>query len=410
MSEIRPFRGLRARSDLAGRIIAPPYDVVSEDEARAIAGANPWSFLHITRPEVGLPVGGDPHAPEAYAMGRTRLEDFKRQGFLVQDATPCFYLYAQTWRGRTQVGLMAACSVAEYDQGTIKRHELTRPDKEQDRVDHIDALDAQTGLVFLAWRDDNARVRAAMAKAREIPPAWEVPTDDGVVHALHVVSEPGLVAELQAAFAEVPALYVADGHHRSAAASRVCAARGGQGDSDRFLAGVFPDSELEIMAYNRVVSDLNGHSKGQLLTAIAEHFEIRHGADPKPSRRGIITAYLGGDEWIELTPRPGVVPADPVGCLDVSVLQTQVLGPLLGIHNPRTDSRISFVGGIRGHEALAHAVDSGQAAIAFHLFPTGMDQLFAVADAGELMPPKSTWFEPKLRGGVLVHALQPVRR
>ncbi len=409
MSDIRPFRGLRARGDLAGRIIAPPYDVVSEDEARAIAGANPWSFLHITRPEVGLPVGSDAHAPAAYAMGRRRLDDFRHQGFIVQDPQPCFYLYAQTWRGRTQVGLMAACSVAEYDNGTIKRHELTRPDKEQDRVDHIEALDAQTGLVFLAWRDDKPRVRAAMQLAREIPPAWEVPTEDGVVHALHIVSEPTLVAELQAAFAEVPALYVADGHHRSAAASRVSAARGGKGDSDRFLAGIFPDSELEILAYNRLVADLNGHSPQQLLAAIGQHFELRHGASPEPARRGLITAYLGGGDWIELSPRPGVVPADPVGSLDVSVLQSRVLAPLLGIDNPRTDARISFVGGIRGHQALAQAVDSGQAAIAFHLFPTGMDQLFAVADAGELMPPKSTWFEPKLRGGVLVHPLQPVK-
>lgn len=407
MSQIRPFRGLRPRADLAAQIVAPPYDVLSEDEARAIAARNPLSFVNITRPEVNLPPGGDPHAPEAYAAGRARFDDFRAQGYLVQDEQPCFYLYGLTWRGRTQRGLMAACSVAEYDDGRIRRHELTRPDKEQDRVDHIEALDAQTGLVFLAWRDTDARLRAAMARAAALPPDWRVQTDDGVEHALTVLADPALIAELQEAFAAQPALYVADGHHRSAAASRVCAARGGRGDSDRFLAGIFPDSELEILAYNRMVKDLHGHSPAALREAMARHFDERPAASPLPGARGRFTMYLEG-RWTEHVPRPGVVPADPVGRLDVSVLQDRVLGPLLGIENPRTDARIEFVGGIRGPEALRDAVDQGRAAVAFHMYPTGMDQLLDVADARALMPPKSTWFEPKLRGGVLVHPLQPV--
>lgn len=410
MSDVRPFRGLRARDELAPRIIAPPYDVVSEAEARALTVGNPHCFLRVTRPEVDLPVGSDPHAPQAYAKARENLQAFIADGSIVQDDAPCFYVYAQTWRGRTQVGLMAACSVAEYDADLIKKHELTRPDKEQDRVDHIEAIDAQTGLVFLAWRDQHPRLRAAMARAHALPPAWEVATDDGVVHALHVVSDPALVQELREAFAEVPALYVADGHHRSAAASRVCAARGGQGDSDRFLAGIFPDSQLEILAYNRLVADLGRFDVVSLQAALEEHFVLTPGVDPIPTGRGQLTMYLGGGRWWGLSPRPGVVPDDPVGSLDVSVLQDRVLGPLLGIQDPRTDQRIRFVGGIRGPQALQQAVDQGEAAVAFHLHPTGLDQLFAVADAGRLMPPKSTWFEPKLRGGVVIHPLRAPSR
>ncbi|RME22577.1 MAG: DUF1015 domain-containing protein [Deltaproteobacteria bacterium] len=404
MSDVRPFRGLRPRDDLAAEVIAPPYDVLSEAEARDIAARHPRSFLHVTRSEVDLPAGTDPHSPEAYQRARDNLDLWERRGWLQRDEEPCFYLYSLTWRGRTQVGLMAACSVAEYDDGRIKRHELTRPDKEQDRADHIATLSAQTGLVFLAWRDRYPAVSAAMAAAAARPPAWRCTTEDGVEHALTVVSDPETVARLRAAFAEVPALYVADGHHRSAAASRIRAARGGRDGSDYFLAGIFPDSELQVLAYNRLVADLHGHDAAGLRAAIAADFELTDGVDPVPPGRGHWTMYLDG-RWVGLRARPGVVPDDPVGSLDVSVLQDRILGPLLGIENPRTDPRIRFVGGIRGHEALSAAVDAGDAAVAFHLHPTGMDQLFAVADAGQLMPPKSTWFEPKLRGGVVVRRL-----
>ena len=403
MSEIRPFRGLRPRNDLADRIIAPPYDVLSEEEARAIAGPNPYSFLHVTRPEVDLPEGSDSHGPKAHAKARENLDLFRQNDWMIQDETPCFYLYRQTWKGRTQTGLMAACSVEEYDQGLIKRHELTRPDKEQDRVDNMEALDAQPGLVFLAYRDSLDSVREAVKIAGALPPAWTVTTDDSVEHTLTVVDHPVLVEQLQAAFAAQPCLYVADGHHRSAAASRVAAARSASGTSGWFLAGLFPDSELEVLAYNRVVRDLNGHTVPAFMKAVSEHFIVTPSSTSRPTRRGRWTMYLTG-QWFELAAKEGVVPSsDPVGCLDVAVLQDRVLGPILGIENPRTDQRIEFVGGIRGHKALSKRVDRGDAMVAFHMYPTGMDQLFDVADANMLMPPKSTWFEPKLRGGVVLH-------
>ena len=405
MAEIRPFLGVRPLDDLAAQIIAPPYDVLSEDEARTIAGPNPKSFLHITRPEVDLEEGIDAHGAAAHAMARSNLDAFQEQGWLVQDEQPCFYLYSQTWKGRTQTGLMAACSVDEYDTARIKRHELTRPDKEQDRVDNMKALDAQPGLVFLAYRDSSDAIRDAIKLASAIAPAWSVTTDDAVTHSLTVIDNPTLLEQLVVAFAGLDSLYIADGHHRSAAASRVAAERGGAGTSSWFLAGLFPDSELEVLAYNRLVRDLNGHTAQAFMKALSEDFMVTPTSNARPQRRGRWTMYLQG-QWFELTAKDGVVDeSDPVGCLDVAVLQDRVLGPLLGIENPRTDQRIQFVGGIRGHKALSKRVDRGDAMVAFHMYPTGMDQLFDVADAGKLMPPKSTWFEPKLRGGVVLHTI-----
>ena len=405
MADIRPFHGVRPLSGMADRIIAPPYDVLSEDEARAIAEPNPNSFLHITRPEVDLPRGTDAHGPAAHAKARENLDAFRTEGWMVEDEARCFYLYSQTWKGRTQTGLMAVCSVSEYDSGRIKRHELTRPDKEQDRVDNMDALDAQPGLVFLAYRDAHEGVREALKLAQALPSAWTVTTDDAVVHRLTVVDVPHVVDTIQRAFEAVDALYIADGHHRSAAASRVCAARDAAGTSGWFLAGLFPDQELEVMAYNRVVRDLNGRTPGDFMRALAADFVVTPASTARPTQRGTFTMYLT-DQWFEVRPRQGVVPdGDPVGSLDVAVLQDRILSPLLGIENPRTDQRISFVGGIRGHKALSKRVDRGDAMVAFHMYPTGMDQLFDVADAGQLMPPKSTWFEPKLRGGVVVHRI-----
>ncbi len=409
MPRVRPFRGVRPDPALARAVIAPPYDVLSRDEARAIASAEPRSFLHVTRPDADLPDDVDVHSERAYATARANLDRLLAEGALVQDAEPCFYLYAQTWRGRTQVGLLGLAEVADYDAGVIKKHELTRPDKEQDRVDHILATGAQTGLVFLAWRDRHARLREAIAAAMQAEPEWTAETDDGVIHAFRVVRDADRVRAIEEAMAEVPALYVADGHHRSAAASRVARELGGAHGSDGFLAGIFPDSQLQVLAYNRVVRGLNGRDSEAFLAELAEHFVLTPDVEPIPAGRGRVTMYLDG-RWTELAARPGVVPDDPVGSLDVSVLQDRVLGPILGIANPRTDARISFVGGIRGPEALVAAVDAeraaGRQAVAFHLHPTGLDQLFAVADADRLMPPKSTWFEPKLRGGVVVHLLR----
>ncbi|MEO1273413.1 MAG: DUF1015 family protein, partial [Myxococcota bacterium] len=295
--------------------------------------------------------------------------------------------------------------VADYDEGRIKRHELTRPDKEQDRVDHLQALDAQTGLVFITYRQHPELARA-MDQAATAEPAWCVTTEDGVEHALTVISNSEHTAALIDAFAQCDALYIADGHHRSAAASRVAEARNSSGTSGWFLAGLFPDDQLQVLAYNRLVYDLAGLTPNAFLQALEADF-IRTSAPtpPVPTERATWTLYLDG-RWHLLTVRPGRIPTDnPVASIDAALLQDRVFGPILGIEDPRTDARISFVGGIRGHEALRRAVDGGEAVAGFHLAPTGLDQLFAVADAGLLMPPKSTWFEPKLRGGVLVHRI-----
>jgi len=403
MANIFPFCGVRPTSKLAEQVIAPPYDVLNEQEAREIVSRRPNSFLRVTRSEVDLPKGSDSHSKEAYQKARDNLALFIENGNMQQDATPCFYLYSQTWKGRTQRGLMVLCETEEYDAGLIKKHELTRPDKEQDRTDHIDILGAQTGLVFLTYRDNDATIQEAMDVAKALPADWSVTTDDQVTHQLILINDEQTIVQLQSAFRAAPALYIADGHHRSAAASRVSKLRERAGTSGLFLAGIFPDSELDVMAYNRVIHDLNGHSQAEFLSFVAEKFTMEATEEPIPVSRGKCTMYIDGG-WQVLTPKSDVVPNDVVGSLDVSVLQDNILAPLLGINNPRTNTRISFVGGIRGHQALSKAVDNG-AAVAFHMYPTGIDQLLAVADADRLMPPKSTWFEPKLRGGVLVHKL-----
>ena len=367
MSKVLPFKGVRPNDELAEAVIAPPYDVLSEIEARAIAEAEPRSFIRVTRSEVDLPIGSDSHSKEAYRAAKERLLQFMNEGVMIQDESPSFYVYAQSWRGRTQSGLMALCDTQEYDAGLIKKHELTRPDKEQDRTDHIETLSAQTGLVFLTYRNKCAAVKRVMAQALEKPAAWNVTTEDEVEHRLIPISQPEEVQAISSAFAELPALYIADGHHRSAAASRVAAERARAGSSGYFLAGIFPDDQLQVLAYNRVVKDLNGLRPEVLLAKMAEFFELTPEHDPVPSQRGSYTLYLKG-RWygfkVKEQCREELIPNDPVGSLDVSVLQNVVLGPMLGIEDPRTDERIGFVGGIRGHDALSAAVDSGSAAIA----------------------------------------------
>ncbi|MEE2751961.1 MAG: DUF1015 family protein [Myxococcota bacterium] len=405
MARIKPFQGLRPALNLAGQVIAPPYDVMSESEARSMVGDNPNSFLRVTRPEVGLPPGSDAHGDEAYLTARRALDGLISSGVLVQEQQEAFYLYSQVMGNHRQAGLMALCAVDEYDSGKIKRHEFTRPDKEQDRVNHIQTTSAQTGLVFLAYRKD-ASIEALQNEVLAGEPLFEVTTPDGVEHALHVIDDPGDVSAWKEAFAAVDALYIADGHHRSAAASRVCALRGGLGGSDSFLAGVFPDDQLYVMAYNRVVRDLLGQSSEEFMQAVKQVFEVQAGVGPAPDKRGEIHMFFEG-QWFGLKARPGVVnAADPVASLDVAVLQDHLLSPILGIQDPRRDTRIRFVGGIRGPVAISSAVEQGDGAVGFSLFPTGLDQLFSVADSGAVMPPKSTWFEPKLAGGVVVHRLE----
>lgn len=399
MADVRPFRALRPRDDLARDVIAPPYDVLSEAEAREIA-RNRRNFVRITRSEVDLPPGTDPHSDEAYQKARENLDAFESDGTMILDEQPTYYLYGQKMGDHEQVGVLAGASVREYDEGLIAKHEFTRPDKEDDRTHHMEVLDAQVGLVFLAYRN-TPELDELIRKGTSNEPAWRVTTDDGVVHTLWVVPQE-LVEPFRTAFAAVPKLYVADGHHRSAAASRVHARRKDE-VSAHFLAGLYPDDKLMVLAYNRLVHDLNGLDADAFLRAVGEVFTIADG-QPVPAERGHISMYLGG-RWYDLEPKPEIRTDHPVRSLDVAMLQDHVLAPILGIDDPRRSERIEFVGGIRGPEALTRAVDAGEAAVAFHMYPTGLDQLFAVADAGEVMPPKSTWFEPKLREGVVVRKL-----
>ncbi|KXX65999.1 DUF1015 domain-containing protein [Marichromatium gracile] len=410
MPLIKPFTGLRPAPDRAEAVIAPPYDVINVAEARELVRERPWSFLHISRAEVDLPEGTDPHDPSVYARARANLEHMLAAGVLRRDPTPSYYVYRLTMDGHRQTGLVAAASVAAYDSGRIKRHEFTRPAKEDDRVRQIEALDAQTGPVFLAYRAQ-AAVDGLLAATTEQPPEVDVTAADGVRHELWRIGEPAQVAAIDAAFAAIDALYVADGHHRSAAASRVAAARreagampGGAHES--FLAVIFPHDQLRILDYNRVVRDLNGHTPETLLAAIAERFAVEPADTPvAPTRPGEFGLYLAG-HWYRLGLDPRLIPADdPVASLDVSLLQQHLIEPLLGIDDPRRDPRIDFVGGIRGLDGLQQRVDSGEMALALALHPTPMASLLAVADAGAVMPPKSTWFEPKLADGLVSHVL-----
>lgn len=404
MSAVRPFRAWRAPSALAAQVIAPPYDVMSEDEARVIVRENPSSFVRVSRPEAVMPPGSDSHSAEAYATARREYDGLKARGLIVQDPTESYYLYGQQMGDQRQVGLVACFSTEEYDSGLIKRHEFTRPDKEKDRIAHINATNGQTGMVFLAYRDD-LKLNMLLAEGQKQAPEFEVTTEDGVIHTLWRISDPGTVNRISEAARQLPATYVADGHHRSAAASLVHKERAGKpGRHGWFVACLFPSSTLNILAYNRAVKDLNGHTPAGLLEAIYNAgFDVVPTSLTVPPRRGSATMYLDGG-WFLLTARD--VPSDPVAALDVSMLQDRVLGPLLNIDNPRTNKRIDFIGGIRGAAELVKLVDAGSHAVAFHMFPTQMHQLLAVADAGEVMPPKSTWFEPKLRDAVAMHELE----
>lgn len=399
MADVRPFRALRPRGKAAADVIAPPYDVLTYEEACAIA-ENRRSFVRVTRSEVDLPVGADAHGEAAYRMAKTNLDAMVQEGLLQLDGNAGYLLYGQTMGAHEQIGVLAACSVDEYDRGVIAKHEFTRPDKEDDRTHHMEVLDAQVGLVFLAHRP-SAALAAEVAAVSSEAPEWEVTTEDGVAHRLWVVPAERTAA-FTAAFAEMDTLYIADGHHRSAAASRVHAARGSQ-QSAYFLAGLYPADRLQVMAYNRVVHDLNGHSPESFLAALGEAWEVTPSDSDTPSARGDVRMYLQG-QWHNLRIRPGRLAEDVVARLDCSALQDHLLQPILGIDDPRRSTRIHFVGGVHGPSRLVREVDAG-AAVAFHMYPTGLDQLFDVADAGCVMPPKSTWFEPKLREGVAVRLL-----
>jgi uncharacterized protein (DUF1015 family) len=401
VSVIHPFRALRPARDAAPAVSSVPYDVVSTDEARQLASGNPLSFLHVTRSEIDLPAGTDPYAPEVYAQARANLEALRAAAPLIDEDEPSLYFYRLRMGGHEQTGIAGCFSVDEYDRDAIKKHERTRPDKEDDRTRHIIELRAQTGVVFLTYKSSAAVDRLSRAVTSDAP-LYDFRADDGVHHTIWRV--PGKEATaLVDAFAAIPALYIADGHHRAASAARARQALRG-GESDTFLAVAFPDDQMQILPYNRTVKDLAGRTPDQFLEALRRAVPVRDGA-PTPGGKGEVAMFLAG-RWYALD-LSKVAPEDAsrASALDVAKLQHHVLGPLLKIGDVRTDKRIDFVGGARGTAALEQAVSSGQAAVAFSMHPVTIDDLMSISDEGGIMPPKSTWFEPKLRDGLLVHVI-----
>jgi uncharacterized protein (DUF1015 family) len=401
---IKPFAAVRPKPELASQVCELPYDVMSSSEARKIAADNPISFLHVSKPEIDLPPDLDVYAPEVYANGRENFRRLLRSGTLAQDEQPCFYLYRQVMGDHSQVGLVATASCEEYLAGVIKKHELTRPDKEDDRVRHIEALDAQTGPVFLTYRSAKA-MDDFVAKKVSRKPEIDFTAPDGVRHTSWVIAGKDDIRFIQAQFARIPALYIADGHHRSAAAARVYQSRRGAGHSGWFLSVIFPDHQMQILPYNRVLKDLNGWAPEQLLEILGTVFAMLPGDTSAPPRKHELGFYFRG-QWRTLAFRKKLTETEnPVDSLDVSLLQAHVLGPVFGIDDPRTSQRINFVGGIRGRAELEKLVDSGEYACAFSMFPTSIEDLMSIADAGSIMPPKSTWFEPKLRDAMFCHVI-----
>lgn len=412
MPLIRPFAGLRPSPEFADAVLAPPYDVLNLREARERVAGKVWSFLHVSRAEIDLPEHTDPYDADVYAKSAENFQRMMNQGVLVQDAAPCYYVYRLVMGRHMQTGIAAAASVAAYDAGRIRKHEFTRPAKEDDRVRQIEALSAQTGPVFLVY-PANTVVDGMLAGLTCASPDMHVTADSGVQHSLWVIRDAGQIAALSAAFESMPALYVADGHHRSAAASRIAASRksantehSGNEPYNYFLSVIFPHDQMNILDYNRVIRDLNGMQPNDFIARVAESFDVAlHDEPVHPAGAGEFGMYLGGS-WYRLNIDEDLIPHnDPVARLDVSLLAAHLIGPLLGIDDPRRDTRIDFIGGIRGLSELEKRVDSGEMAVAFSLFPTSMRDLMEVADSGEVMPPKSTWFEPKLADGVVSHLL-----
>ena len=404
MTLILPFRALRPTPGRAADVLAPPYDVLSSAEARTRANGKPWSFLHISKPEIDLEPSISPYDPNVYAKAAENLKSMIAAGVLMRDTAPCYYVYRLTWRGHTQTGLAATASIADYNTNRIRKHEHTTPVKEDDRVRQIEAINAQTGPVMIAYPAAPA-LDAMLARAAAGTPAVDVIADDGVRHQLWVIADGAATQALTRAVDALPALYIADGHHRSAAAARVAKASGTDAAS-QFLAVLFPHHQMTILDYNRLLKDLNGHTPDQLLGKLRANFALSASDSPvRPAASNEFGMYLAG-QWHRLTLRPELVPAsDPIGRLPITLLTRHVIEPLFGITDQRSDKRIDFVGGGRGLEELARRVSSGEMAAAFSLYPTQMADLMAVADAGLIMPPKSTWFEPKLADGMVSHVL-----
>ncbi len=415
MAVVKAFKAVRPAAELAAQVAALPYDVMNSEEARQVVVGNPHSFLHVDKAEIDLDPAIDLYDTRVYEKARDNLNEMIAKGVFIQDEKPCLYIYKQVMNGRAQIGIVGCTAVDDYRTNVIKKHELTRADKEQDRINHVDYCDANTGPIFLTYRAEKTLDALISEIMERKDPVYDFISDDGVGHTVWVIDEETTIEAICAAFAGIDDLYIADGHHRSASAVRVGMKRrqskpdyDGTEEFNFFLSVIFPDDQLYIMDYNRIVRDLNGYSKDAYLAKVAEKFVITpytgEGA-LKPVKKHTYGMYLDGS-WMLLEARGGTYDAaDPVAQLDVSILQNNLLHPILGIGDPRTDKRIDFVGGIRGLKALSDRVDDGSMAVAFSMYPTTMEDLMDIADAGAIMPPKSTWFEPKLRSGLFIHKL-----
>jgi len=408
MSVIKPFKALRPQAQLAKQVASRPYDVLNSAEAKTEAQGNHYSFLHITKSEIDLPESTDIHSQAVYDKAKENLQAFIKRDVLFKENKECYYIYRLTMNGRSQSGLVCVSSVDDYENNVIKKHEFTRPEKELDRINHMKTIGAQTGNVFLAYRDVPA-VNDLLSQCMSKNPIYNFVTEDGIEHTVWLISDDKIVNSITQLFAtEVPATYIADGHHRAASAAKVRQALASKATpaANYFLTTLFPASQLHIMDYNRLVKDLNGYTPETLLKAIEENFTVENKGNDlvKPTALHQFGMYLAGS-WYLLTAKEGTYTNDPIGVLDVTILQNNILDKLLGIKDARTDSRIDFVGGIRGLQALQQRVNSGEMSVAFSLYPVSLEQLFDIADSGEVMPPKSTWFEPKLRDGLLTHLI-----
>lgn len=411
MAIVRPFKGLRPPAELASKVASLPYDVINSEEARELAKDNPQSFLHINKPEIDLDPSIDLYDQRVYDQAVKNFKLFQEKGWLVRDEKDCMYIYKQVMDGRSQIGLMCCCSAEEYWDGKIKRHEFTRKVKEEDRLKHVDMTNANAGPVFFTYHA-RKEIDAIINEAVKAKPEVDFVAEDGIGHTLWVIDDKAWIDKIVAEFGEVPALYVADGHHRTQAAARIAKVRAernpnhtGNEEYNFFLSVVFPHDQLYIMDYNRAVQDLNGLDKAAFIKKIEEKFTVEKTEYKNPTAAATFGMYLDG-EWYKLSAKSGTYPVDdPVDSLDVAILQNNLLNPILGIGDPRTDERIDFIGGIRGVAELEKIVDNKDFVVSFSMFPTSIEQLMRIADSGNVMPPKSTWFEPKLRSGMLVHTL-----
>lgn len=409
MAKILPFKALRPAAEHAPKVASRPYDVLNSKEAKTEAQGNSYSFLHVTKSEIDLPENADIHSSEVYDKAKQNLHAFIQRNILFKESKPCYYIYELVMNGRSQTGLVCGSSVDDYENDIIKKHEFTRPEKEEDRINHIKITGAQTGNVFLAYRNVESIDNLLSQWKKDRNPVYDFTADDGIQHSIWVINDSSTISHITSLFEEeVPNTYIADGHHRAASAAKVRTALGAKAseEADYFLTTLFPANQLHIMEYNRAVKDLNQLSADEFLQKIGNDFEIEKAGqnEVKPKALHQFGMYLDKN-WYSLKAKENTYSIDPIGVLDVTILQNNILSKILGIHDPRTDTRIDFIGGIRGLAELSKKVDNGEMAVAFSLFPVSIGQLFDIADSGNVMPPKSTWFEPKLRDGLLTHLI-----